>query len=171
MCRLGVHLLCVPEAFLQDSLLSPIAFNVWISSNFCRKGQGGTPLFLISLGDAVPWQPRRVWEPLLALWGPRELSWQGGSISHSICACSPAYLPGSLPLKSVTWGLRKSSSWICLCLSSSSGRICCLRCRSEQFGGKGCGVGHRYDLGMLCWVVLQLFCVGLALSCSKLSPC
>lgn len=37
----------------------------------------------ISLGDAVPWQPRSMWEPLLAPWGAqltrRELS--------SLCLC------------------------------------------------------------------------------------
>lgn len=63
-------------------------------------------------------------------------SWQGGSFPHhSCCGCSPGPSLSawhSVPPKSVTWGLRKSSSWICLCLSSSPGRIRCLRCSTEQ---------------------------------------
>lgn len=139
-----------------------------------RKGQGGTSLSgKVSLGDAVPWQPRSMQEPLLAQW---EHSWQGGSSPHHSCGCSPGPSLSAwhgVPLKSVTWGLRKNSSWICLCLFSSPGRICCLRCSTEQEVWRE-GLWHvaHYDLGMLCWVAAQLFRVGLlALSCSKHSLC
>lgn len=83
--------------FLGRSFLSHVVFNVWISSN-SQKGQGGTslsekvtlatpaewpplacclcwlPAPPISLGNALPWQPRSMQQPLLAPWTQWELT-------------------------------------------------------------------------------------------------